>query len=143
MTVWAYRDGVLASDSLVLVDRMICGQMRKVIKSGSGWLAAGAGNATDMNQFLRWVEDGKEEDSAVKLENLEGFLVSPKGETFIVEADLHPMKIEAEFHAGGSGAAFAIGAMARGASAIEAVKIAMEYNSSCGGDIQVVRLKGK
>lgn len=142
MTVWAYRDGILASDSLVVTERMKTGSTRKVTKSGSGWLAGGAGNATDMAQFLRWVEEGREEDDATKLENLEGFLVSPKGKTFLVEADLHPFPIEAEFHAGGSGCAVAIGAMEAGATAEEAVRIAIKHVTSCGGEIQVVKLKG-
>lgn len=140
MTVWAYRDGVLASDSLMIIDRLVAGYSRKVIKSGSGWLAAGAGNATDMSQYLRWVEEGREEDDAVKLENLEGFLVSPKGKTFLVEADLHPFPIEGEFHAGGSGSPVAIGAMEMGATAIEAVEAAIKHTTSCGGEIQVVKL---
>lgn len=109
-------------------------------KSGSGWLAAGAGNAADMAQFLKWVEEGRDEDEAVKLENLEGFLVSPKGETFLVEADLHPFAIDAPFHAGGSGSAVALGAMEMGATAEEAVRIAIKYTTSCGGEIQIVKL---
>lgn len=143
MTVWAYKDGVLASDSRISTHSAgITGEMKKVIKSGAGWLGAAAGNATDMAQFLRWVDEGREEDDATKLENVDGILISPKGKVFYVEGDLHPFAVEAPFHAGGAGGYLAIGAMEMGATAEEAVHIAIKYNSSCGGEVQVVKLKG-
>lgn len=131
---------MLASDSVITTNSTVVGYTRKVTKSGSGWLAAAAGHACDMVSYLRWVEEGREEDAAVKLENLDGLLVSPKGEVFLVEANLVPIPIDAPFFAGGSGSEIAIGAMEMGASAEEAVRIAIKHNTSCGGEIQIVKL---
>jgi ATP-dependent protease HslVU (ClpYQ) peptidase subunit len=146
MTIWVYRNGILASDSAIFADTLVVGTIRKVAKKG-GWLAAGAGNARDMALFLDTFEANIEEageeftiNSDAKLENLGGLLVSPEGRVFQIDSGGYPYECEAEFHSGGIGEAMAIGAMAMGATAEEAVQICIDYNAYCDGAIQVVRL---
>lgn len=51
------------------------------------------------------------------------------------------LSITHPFYAVGSGSKYAMGAMDQGASAEQAVKIAIKYDSSCGGSIQVYKLE--
>lgn len=138
MTVIAYRDGVMASDSLIVHGTRYTGTVKKVTKTKDGWLAGGAGQVSDVNQFLEWAETRDPETPP--LEALNALLVSPKGVVYCVENDLAPYEVKAEFFSEGSGDQIAMGAMAMGASAEEAVKIAIKYNIGCGGKIQVVKL---
>lgn len=140
VTVIAYRDGILASDSQVTSGDIKVGICRKVTKTEDGWLAGAAGGISSVQQFLNWAEI-RDPDIFVKLdESFTGFLIDPEGITFIVESDLVPFEVKAEFHAEGHGREVAIGAMATGATAEEAVAIAIKYVDGCGGEIQVVKL---
>ena len=142
MTTFAYRDGILVSDSMVStsVSLTVAGTARKVLKTKQGWLVAGAGNLRDVNRFFRWVEEGMDEDEAVKLENLEGLVVKDRTTILQVDEALMPYVIDAEFHTGGQGASVALGALAMGATAEEAVRVAMKYSLGTGGKIQKVSL---
>jgi hypothetical protein len=142
LTTWAYRNGVLVADSMVSTSSslQVVGTAKKVHKSKDGWLAAGAGILVDVHRFFRWVDEGRDEDEAIKLENLDGILISPEGDVYQIDDSLFPYQIDAEFHAGGGGAAIATGAMAFGATAEEAIKIAMKYSLGTGGKIQKVTL---
>ncbi len=51
------------------------------------------------------------------------------------------IQIQDSFAAVGSGAKYAIGALERGATAEQAVKIAIKWDSACGGATQVYKLK--
>lgn len=138
MTAIAYRDGVMAADTLVSAGTSVTGQMIKVRKI-KGWLAGASGNAASMAQFFKWVEDGMDADVA-KVENFSGLLVNPKGKVFQVEDELFPYEVVSEFHATGSAHEFLKGAMAMGASPEQAVELAKEHDTGCGGDTTVVRL---
>lgn len=142
MTTWAYRNGVLVADSMVstAMSLQVIGTAKKVHKTKSGWLAAGAGNLVDVHKFFRWIDEGMDDDAAVKLENLDGILVDPKGVAYSVDDSLFPYVIDAEFHSGGAGASIALGAMGFGATAEEAVKVAMKLSLGTGGKIQKVSL---
>ncbi len=116
------------------------GTTKKTHKSKDGWLGAGGGSITDVHKFFKWIDDGHDPDDAVSLEHLDGILVSPDGTVFIVESDLNPYEMKADFYVGGSGGELATGAMAAGATPEDAVKIAIKYDISCGGPIQKVKL---
>jgi len=118
------------------------GYTQKITKSKDGWLAGGAGSASDVAKFLRWVEDGRVEDEGVKLENLDGLLISPKGIVFLVEADLNPFEIRTDegFYAAGTGYRSAMAAMEMGATAQEAVEVTIKWDTGCGGKVQKVEL---
>lgn len=146
MTIWVYRNGVLASDSAIFADTIVVGTIRKITKE-AGWLAAGAGNARDMALFLDTfeanIEEAEEEfaiSSDAKLENLAGIIVSPKGEVYHIDSGGYPYQCDAEFHAGGIGEPMAMGALAMGATAEEAVQVCIDYSAYCDGAIQVVKL---
>jgi hypothetical protein len=141
VTTWVYRDGILVADSMVTtsVTSQIVGTCKKVHKTKSGILCAGAGNLVDLHKFFRWVDEGMQDDVA-KLDHLDGILVKSKDEIYQVDNELFPYVIEAPWYAGGAGDQLAIGAMAMGATAEEALKVAMKYSMGTGGKIQKVTL---
>lgn len=116
-----------------------CGTTKKLHKTADGWIGAGAGNIVDIHRFFEWMDDGREPDAAVKVENLDAIMIDPEGKVYSVDNDLYPYVIDAPFHSGGSGSAIALGAMAHGATAEEAVRITIEYSIGCGGPLQVLK----
>jgi hypothetical protein len=144
LTTFAYRNGILVADSMVSVpvgaSGYSVGTAKKVLKTKQGWLVGGAGNLVDLHRFFRWVEEGMEEDAGIKMANINGIVVKDKNTILQVEDELYPYVIDAEFYAGGGGEQFALGAMAMGASAEEAVKVAMKFSLGTGGKLQKVSL---
>lgn len=142
MTTWIYKNGIIVSDSLVTENGYKVGEFKKIHKTQDGWLAAGAGSISDINKFFKWAEV-RDIDDIVKLDNLDGFLVSPEGETFCVETDFVPYKIKGNFFTGGSGANLAQGALAAGATIMDAMDVAFKYDVHTGGEIFVEKLDDK
>jgi hypothetical protein len=145
VTTIAYKDGVLASDSGVFYGDYLVGETEKIWRVGD-ILVGAVGSAGFARKFLDWVRSGR---------GGSGFDIGPDnipdgGSAFIILYDAvrewdsgckggPPLKIAAPFYAWGSGAAVALGAMAAGASAEEAVKIAIQYDVSSAGAVQVLR----
>ncbi len=136
----AYKDGVMCSDSQVQVGTLRTGTMKKVFKTKDGWLVGGAGDCNEIQRFFKWMEGDRNPDEALKFENMSGIVVSPKGEVFWADSNLDLYSTDVEFAAVGSGEKLAIGAMAMGASAEEAVRVCIKYDTGCGGKIQKVKL---
>jgi ATP-dependent protease HslVU (ClpYQ) peptidase subunit len=65
-------------------------------------------------------------------------VVPPKGKPFYFEQLPFKQIIEEKFAAWGSGRDFALGALAKGADAIEAVRIASRFCTSCGMGIDSI-----
>lgn len=142
MTTIAYKDGVLAADSMVSESRTWCGVTKKLWQSPKGAIAAAAGSAHDCAEFGRWVEGGmKEDDAPVLNENFEGIVVSLDGTVTFYDDECKPLAMDAPHYASGSGGQFALGAMSAGATAEQAVKIAAFYDRGTTGlPVQVLRL---
>lgn len=141
MTVVAYRDGVLAADTLVTSNGG--GTRRaetvKIVKRGEV-LGAAVGEFMASRRFLDWVRSGLEGDCPDLGEgesDAHGYIFhrgriltfTPKGRN----------TLDAPFWAAGSGFEFAMGAMAAGATPREAVVIAMQFDTGCGGRVQELR----
>ncbi len=145
MTTIALRDGILAVDTLLWSDGRPYGYGRKLGRSKDGWWLAGAGDAHVTMGALEWAKNrmigriktpwkGLPEDWTKS-----GMLMlSPEGESYFFEG-FAPVRFSADFTAEGVGAGIAIGAMDRGATAIEAVHAAMRYVPSTGGQVHWVR----
>jgi hypothetical protein len=93
--------------------------------------------------FFDWFEDDEPDKpglSELKLEDFEGIIIHPDGDIALIDPIGYPMSIKADFYSMGSGANVAQGAMAQGATAIEAVRHAIKYVNTCGGKVQSVKL---
>jgi hypothetical protein len=155
MTVVAFKDGIMASDSMCIVDDTRAGYTKKIYSLCSGVLGV-TGRVYACEIFAAWFTDFN--GSGVKIRNM-GEHVSPFPEV-LTEGDFVGLlwdddeglvriyddatfsKVPRGFDAIGSGGDFALGAMAAGASADEAVRAAMSLDIYSGGSVQVVQAFG-
>lgn len=141
MTTIAYRDGILAADSLASGPRGRCGSVQKIATNKSGVLAGAGGRVADLSAFIKWIESGDTEGAPQTADDFDGLLVNPDGAVFLVSQDCRLSPITGRFMAVGSGEAHAMGAMAMGATAVEAVRVAIEFDVYSGGEVHLLELE--
>ena len=106
-----------------------------------GALASVCGLAPKALKFLDWFRSGMPgecPDLGTAEDNAWGFVYAPDGRVLWFK----PGGLEhfrTPFHATGSGAEYAMGAMAMGASPEQAVAVAMQFDTATGGEITVLR----
>lgn len=142
MTVIACRDGVLAADTARWSGDVIVGHVNKVMRLADGSLFAGQGIAGHILKIAEWLPRMK--DGAPKpfdkSADFNGIWLRSMG-VWIVEEDLTAFKIESEFQATGCHADFLRGCMAAGASAEEAVRLAIRDCAYAAGEMTSARLR--
>ncbi|SRR5258708_4887579 len=161
MTTVTYKDGVMACDSCWTCDDVIDTLMTKITRLSSGALLGQAGDndARAIEKMLDKVKTpaglpARDDLLRIRLDYM-GLLVLPRGRVFKVslthnseanwgegfDEDVGIWEISGAFTAVGSGKAFAIGAMAAGKSAVEAVRIACRYDINSRAPVHQVTLK--
>lgn len=151
MTTITYRDGVMASDTLIVADTDAMGYCDKVFKI-NGYLVGLAGSKRFVTSFLSWAQKSFETDrplpempfwaehSKDHQDGLWGYVVTPDRAIFRYETQGLPYLVESEYVACGSGREYAMGAMACGKSPKEAVEVAMLFDRGSGGEIRSISL---
>ena len=142
MSVVAFKDGVLAADSLAITENDRRGGYVDKIGTGyRGSLWAFVGEAWKAEAFARWAggpPDGQDPPTFDHQEST-GILITADGRVREWSGDGW-CEARAPFHAWGCGADLAIGAMSYGAGAETAVRIACEWSIACGGEIKALHL---
>jgi ATP-dependent protease HslVU (ClpYQ) peptidase subunit len=140
VTTIAYRDGVLAGDTRVVSeDTVLPVRERKIFRLPDGSLIAAAGDAEQGELLLRAMRKGYPPPRLSGDAEVEAILIKPGGALFFYESNLW-LRQRALFYAIGTGRSYALGALAQGASAIEAVRIGIRFNAHSGGRVQSLRL---
>jgi len=139
VTTIAYRDGILAADSLVtLGDTKVHGSFQK-IRRIDDYLIGTAGGVADSERFIQWLKAGGEDECPKG--SYSALIIDPRGRLREIESgSLLPRPRNAKFAAIGSGAPYAIAAMWAGATAIEAVKIAAKIDTSTGLPVKSLKI---
>lgn len=152
MTVIAYTKGVMCSDSRVTEGTSVfTDKLQKIFRLKDGSLLATAGDADDSTLFgyFNKVKKPTTKGIAGLMLRFEALVVKPDGAimAYSCEKEEEPeywkvsmIHYQDPYIALGSGAYLAMGAMAHGATAEQAVKIAIKHDSGCGGEIQKVKL---
>lgn len=148
MTTIAYRDGVLAADSLVCGDNTRWGAKTKIVRARCGIMGGASGDASAAAHYLEWVEslekEPQPEAAPDTTHGVDGLLISRDGSVWCWTGGMSLFRMELPegetFTAIGSGAKLAMGAMAMGASAERAVEIAIKYDIYTGGRITTLAL---
>lgn len=140
MTVIAIRDGIMAVDSSVTCGGILNGEAQKWAKVedffGGGYVAGSGDIAICTNAVSSFAQHG----AAMPDGDTFGFIhLRADGSVAVCEKG-HWFEFDAPFYAEGSGSVLAFGAMAAGASAEEAAKVACQYDTSCGGEIHVLKI---
>lgn len=136
MTVIAYKDGILATDTL-MVNNERKGYTQKLFRHN--WEAiAVCGDFARSLEMLEWYKAGADPATfpAKRDPNDFGRLIVACGKGVrTYESGPQPIWHHQPFVAYGTGGDFAMGAMQVGASAIEACRAAIEWCASCGGEV--------
>lgn len=140
MTTFAYKDGILVADSAATCAGTYNGSTRKIFASKKGGLVAVSGDMAANAAFKKWVEEKHCVGDIPSTDaSYSGLWIKPDGGVFVLEFGA-AVQIEAPFVAGGSGMDLAMGAMAAGASAQDAVLIATCFDTASRGPIQIAKL---
>lgn len=149
MTTIAFRNGVMASDTLVVggdikshAEKMFVRQVgrgaskRKVLIGISGTIGPAM-------LFVEWYgKKSKPPERFLSMSDDCDFdaIVWDRGKLYEVDRECCPREITEPFCAIGTGAAAALGAMHKGATAQEAVRIAIKVDSLTGGTIKIMKV---
>jgi len=140
VTIVCYKNGVICSDSGILKGNIKSGTASKIIKTKSGWLVGAAGDLCAIQKFFKWAKkEPRIRTHQDYLKSFSGLIIKPSGKVIEFYYDGY-CRVDSDFVAMGSGAEIAIGAMAFGASARQAVECTIEYHNECGGEIQELHL---
>lgn len=141
MTTICYRAGILASDSrLTLKSNITTDKCKKIWRLSDGTLFGASGDNEGGLALLAALRRGMELGPKSDREFHAVRIIPPKGQIFTTEG-LTWSRWPETFVAIGSGGKYARAAMMAGATAIEAVKIAIQSDVYSGGRVQVLRLK--
>jgi ATP-dependent protease HslVU (ClpYQ) peptidase subunit len=95
-------------------------------------------------EMIRWFTNGAKEDDFPEIQKDEDngmlMVVTPAGKIQFYEKSYLPVEYENDFAAMGSGRDWALGAMACGKSAIEAVDIACQFDIYSGNGVNWLNL---
>lgn len=140
MTTIAYKAGVLAGDTRVTSgkNQINPGHATKVFQLPDGSLLGVAGDVVDCQQLIDALMDQR---AIPRLKRCEAILVMTDGSIHSFEGSNSSAVEGTDYWACGSGWIPACVAMRCGKSAEEAVKIAMEFDASSGGEVRTVQLE--
>jgi len=146
MTTIAIEDGVVASDSMMVgffIDQVNVVKIKKIkrISDGQTVIAGGSGTLSEVHQFMDWIAHScKKEDYISMGDRNSTLFVLDKEGVWSYDTYYKPI-YSGKVSALGSGAQFAMGAMMAGATAEEAVRIAIELDTNSGRDVVTLRLE--
>lgn len=143
MTVIACRDGSMAADSGVSQDGLCFGFTKKIVRLSDGSLVAAAGPRPAIQRFHRWMEGFASASNRPEPlgENEFGALwLKADGSIHRISYKFEIYSDPCAFAAEGMAVNFMMGAMAHGASAEEAVRLAVAHCDGAGGEVQVERV---
>jgi ATP-dependent protease HslVU (ClpYQ) peptidase subunit len=142
MTTIAYRDGELATDSRITAGDMIVSDVRrKVHRLRDGSVVAWAGSVQDAELLLQAMrKTAPRAAKHPKLEDISALHLRTDGSLWEYEGEAW-VKQDPGYYATGSGSPYAFAAMDAGATAKDAVRIAIKRDANSGGRVQSLRLK--
>lgn len=104
-----------------------------------GAIYGAAGLVSSAHRFIEWAKKG-EQGKVRFAKNFTGMKLTREGIFVISAADPYWMRCDADYFAIGSGKDVALGALAFGATPLQAVQTAMKWDTNSGGDTTVIKL---
>lgn len=139
MTTIATDGKTMAGDGLTVNGRdIVVGTSRqKVFRLDNGGIYGACGNAREVIDLMEWLNGRREKEPDLK--DISALVIRPDGSLVIYNDSVTCISAEAPT-AIGTGSQVAMGAMAAGASPVEAVRLACERDVFSGGEITVLEL---
>jgi ATP-dependent protease HslVU (ClpYQ) peptidase subunit len=149
MTVIAFDGKILAADKQATEGglRHVTTKIMRIEKGKfKGYLMAGSGATSEANQMMAWFELGAKPEAFPRYQDTDDLsaqllVIAPTKEILRFDFNPVPSVFFDEIYAMGSGRDVAMGAMAMGAGAKQAVEIASEICCGCGMGVDVITLK--
>lgn len=138
MTCIAYRDGVIAADTLVIIDDVVKQLNEVKVVKRKGHLFGIAGHLPPLDDVVKWYFSN--DRKTFKNHKFTCLVIYPNGDIHECDHQGNEITLQNSFYAIGSGREYAIGAMAVGASALEAVEVAIQWCPTVGGKVVVRKL---
>jgi hypothetical protein len=139
LTTIAWDGRTLAADTLTTCNGAFDGYGPK-IHIERGVMVGGAGSSAIYERFRDWVRTGMVGDCPLQKDVGNMFVIPPVGHA-VMWCDDGPFRIATEKWALGSGENYALGAMEMGATAEQAVRVAMKHDRHSGGEVTVLSLR--
>ena len=141
MTVIAYDGKTLAADRLKLSNDLKTITKKIMVKNNI--VFAITGTLCHFEPLIDWYIKGANPNDYPKFQSTDDWsrlIVFENGKLFHYESEPYKLHIKEKIAAFGSGRDFALGALAMGADAKTAIKIASRFCTSCGMGIDAVDL---
>lgn len=149
MTIICVRDGVMAADTRIIHPDSGITRGTKMFRkriNRRDHILGFCGALTGAMLYYDWYGSNKPMPDQLRhlpADDYFGVLIMIGKKLYEGDCMCRPVEVEAKFHAIGSGAQAALGAMHRGASALEAANIACAIDPSCGRPIVLMSNKVK
>lgn len=138
MTTVAFDGQHLAADKLMGGRHTVS----KIFQISDTLWFAGAGDYCQIVEVAEWLKAGAPSDAKPEVDGDSDYLLIDKGRPYWLTVPfLRKVKIKERVAALGSGSMYALGAMAAGASAKAAVKIACVYDPNSGKGITCIKVR--
>lgn len=146
MTVIVYKEGVLAADTRIVHPDSGITRGTKLFRKRVGrreHILGFAGSLSGAMTYLDWYCSGKPMPDILRnlpVDEYFGVLILIGKQLYEGDNICRPVEVESKFHAIGSGAQAALGAMRMGATALQAANIACDIDPGCGRPIVLMSL---
>lgn len=139
MSTIAYRNGVLAADTMATANGGVVSLSTVKIGGRNGVMWTATGDAAWGKSFRDWMASGQCGDIAKPDDHTAGLIFCPNNDIVVYHHTGIELRSGLPFWADGSGQDYALGAMQVGATPEQAVRAAMVWDRYTGGDITVLR----
>ncbi len=135
MSIIAYDGKIIAADRQATLNetRVTC---HKLVQLADGAVVGWTGSQDQGLVLLQWYKDGADKTTFPKFMSDKGnhtrLIIAKDGVVSTYETEAIPLTFLDSFGAYGSGRDIAIGALAMGATAVQAVEIASQFDINCG-----------
>ena len=141
MTTIVWDGQTLAADRLITLGGHVMGHVVKIRRCEDGRLIGGCGELDVLSVFLNWLESGGDRPECMSAKSVaDGVEIGRKGEVWFHSQHGRTLMTPGPL-ALGSGARYALAAIACGKTAVEAVKVAAKFDTCTGGRIDALTLK--
>lgn len=133
--IYDRREKLIVADSQNTDRSGATWKVNKIEKLANNWYFLGSGHCYSISLVRDWARVGFQEqhrpDFSLVLEDPDEYTfsclcISPNGETvYLIDDEMTPCKVYDDYVAVGAGAAYALGALDAGASALAAMKVAI------------------
>lgn len=137
MTTVAFDGKTLAADACMIVDGRKYRYSGKIKRLKNGCLVGFAGIVSTGQALMEWLEtaDDNKKPETTEEEDAEAILISPTGNIMFCDRNGGMIWTEDRQAAIGSGGDLALGALLSGATAVQAVQLAIERDPNSGFEV--------